>query len=140
MSQENVELHRRLVEAFNARDLVAFLKYCHPSIEFHSTIAAADGVVYLGHDGLRAWHRDLQETWSDLRAEPEAYFDLGHRTLTFNVWKGRGRHSGATVAMPVAQIARWRDGLIVHFRGYVHREDAMEELGVNEESLQRIAP
>jgi hypothetical protein len=36
MSQENVELHRRAVETFNARDVEAFVALGDPEIEFHS--------------------------------------------------------------------------------------------------------
>jgi ketosteroid isomerase-like protein len=141
MSGRNVELLRDTVEAFNARDIEAFTAYCDPSIELHSTFAAVGGAVYRGHDGLRSWHRDFADAWGDaIRVEPEAYFDLGEHTLGFYMLQGRGRHSGAEVAMPIAQVARWRDGLIVHWKGYAHREDALRDLGVSEDELERIEP
>jgi ketosteroid isomerase-like protein len=83
----------------------------------------------------------LQDAWGEeIRIEPEAYFDLGEHTLAFNILLGRGRHSGADVAMPYAQVVRWRDGLIIYFEAYVHREDALTDLGVVEDALVRIAP
>jgi hypothetical protein len=42
--------------------------------------------------------------------------------------------------MPAAQMARWRDGLIVYYKGYIHREDSLRELGVSEDELEPIAP
>jgi hypothetical protein len=66
--------------------------------------------------------------------------DLGERTLAFYVIHGRGRHSGAEVAMPVAQVARWRDRLIVYCKSCVQREDALRELGVSEDELEAIEP
>jgi hypothetical protein len=42
--------------------------------------------------------------------------------------------------MPYAQVVRWRDGLAVYFKGYVHREDALKDLGVAEDALEPIAP
>jgi hypothetical protein len=72
--------------------------------------------------------------------EPDAYFDLGEYTITFHVLHGRGRHSGADVAMPAAHLCRWRDGLIVYFKGYAHREDALSDLGVSEDALEPIDP
>jgi hypothetical protein len=54
MADRNVELNRRVIEAFDARDLVAaYVAFCDPSIEWHSTFAAVGGAVYHGHDGLR---------------------------------------------------------------------------------------
>ena len=42
--------------------------------------------------------------------------------------------------MPNALVATWRDGLIVYFKVYAHREDALSDLGVSEEALEPIAP
>jgi hypothetical protein len=61
-------------------------------------------------------------------------------TVVFYVAHGRGRQSGADVAMPAAVAVRWCDGLCVYFKGYTHREDALRELGVSEDALEPIAP
>jgi hypothetical protein len=42
--------------------------------------------------------------------------------------------------MQNAVAARWRNGLIVHFKVYAHREDALADLGVSEDALEPIAP
>jgi ketosteroid isomerase-like protein len=135
----NVDLHRRAVDAFNSRDIEAFCACCDPQVEWHSHFAAADlgeGGVYHGHEGLRRWHEELTEAWGDdIRAEPDAYFDLGEHTLASYVLRGRGRSSGADVAMPATALARWQNGLIVYFKGYERREDALRDLGVSEEEL-----
>jgi len=139
--EKNVELHRRSAEAFNTRDVDAFIAFCDPQIELHSTVTVPGGAVYRGHDGVRRWHRDLEDAWGDeLRVEPEAYFDLGEHTITFHVLHGRGRQSGADVAMPAAHLCRWRDALIVYFKGYAQQEDALRDLGVSEDALEPIAP
>jgi ketosteroid isomerase-like protein len=139
VSEQNVELHRRAVEAYNARDTDAFIALCDPQIEVHSVFAAPGGTVYHGHDGVRRWHRDLEEAWGGgLRVEPEAFFDLGEYALVFSVLHGRGRQSGVDVAMPNAQVARVRDGLIVYMKVYIHREDALRDLGVTEDTLEPI--
>jgi hypothetical protein len=137
VSRQNIELHRRLVEAFNARDIEAFIAYCDPGIEFHSTMAVG-GAVYHGHDGLRSWYRDVEDVWGEIRLEPEGYFDLGEHTLTFNVWHGRGQHSGAEVVRSWAQVARWHDALTVYLKVYAHREEALRDLGVSEDALESI--
>jgi ketosteroid isomerase-like protein len=142
MSAHNVGLHRRTTKAFNARDVEAYIACFDPSIEFHSTFAAVGGMtVYHGHDGVRRWHRELEEVWGDeIRLEPDAYFDLGEHTLVFYVIHGRGRQSGADVAMPAAAVVRWRDGLGVYIKGYAQREDALVDLGVSEDELEPIGP
>jgi hypothetical protein len=59
MSERNVELYRRLLEAFNARNIEAIIAYVDPSIEFHSTFAAVGAAVYHRHDGMRSHDPDL---------------------------------------------------------------------------------
>jgi ketosteroid isomerase-like protein len=141
MSQENVKLHRRLVEAFNKHDVEAFIACLDPNVEYHSVMTVPGGAVYHGHDGVRRYFGDFKDAWGDeFRVEPEAFFDLGERTLLFYLLHGRGQHSGAEVAMPGAQVCRWRDGLIVYGKLYVRREDALSDLGVSEDELERIDP
>jgi ketosteroid isomerase-like protein len=140
MSERNIELLRRGIEAYNARDIDAFIAYADPSIEFHAAFAAVGG-VYHGHDGVREFFRDIEDAWGDENSlEPEAYFDLGDDTLAFYRLHARGRYSGAEIATPIAHVYRWREGLIVNFKSYLHRGDALSELGVSEHELKPIAP
>ena len=141
MSQQNVELHRRLIEAYNRRDTDTFMALCDPQIEVHSVFAAPGGADYHGHDGVRKWLQDLEETWGDeFRVQPEAFFDLGENTLMFSVLHGRGHKTGVDVPMANAQVARLRDGLIVYVKVYIHREDALRDLDASEDALEPLAP
>jgi hypothetical protein len=141
VSEHNVELHRRLYEAFNARDTDLLVALCDPGITVQSAFAAVSGAVHHGHDGLRRWQGDLAEAWGDdIRVEPEAYFDLGEHTLAFDVLHGRGRHSGVEVELPGAAVTRWRDSHCVYFKAYANREEALGDLGLSENALEPLAP
>lgn len=141
MSRGDVEIARGFIAAFNDRDIGSAVSYCHPSIEFHSTFAAVGGGVYRGHAGMRSWHQEIQEAWKgSIRAEPEAFFDLGSHILSFVMLHATGPQSGVEAALPIASISRSRDGLLVYFRSYIHREDALQDLGVSEDELVAISP
>lgn len=73
-------------------------------------------------------------------SSPRPFFDLANHTLMFGVQHGRGPQSGAEVAMPATAVAGWREGLCVSHKAFVHREDALRELGVSEDALEPIAP
>jgi ketosteroid isomerase-like protein len=140
VSRHNVELTQRLVEAFNARDIEAVAALCDMQIEFDSALSGV-GDIYRGHDGLRRYFQDLEDAWGDeLRREPDAYFDLGERTLSFYVAHARGKQSGVELAQPAAVAVRWRDGLCVYIKNYAHKEDALSDLGVSEDTLEPIEP
>ena len=141
MSERNVELHRRWIEAFNSRDIEAVIALCDPSVELDSAFAAICGGIYKGHDGIRRYFRDYEDAWgAEIRVQPEAYFDLGEHTILFYVMRGRGQHSGADVEMGLTQVARWRDDLLVYFKSYRQREDALSDLGVSAHELEPIEP
>ena len=140
MSERNVELHRRVIEAYNAREIERLIALCDPEVEWNSTFAAVGG-VYRGHRGVRGWWRDTEDVWgTEIHVEPEAFFDLGESTLAFHVLHGRGRGSGVEVATPGAQVAKWREGLVTYYEAYSHREDALRDLGVSEDELERSDP
>jgi hypothetical protein len=141
VSEQNVELHRRIYRALNGLGEDALVGLCDPSIEVHSVFAAVGGAVYHGHEGVRKWARDLEESWGgEFRVETEAFFDLGEHTLVFGVLHGVGGQSGAEVAMPAIGVAKWSDGLCLSHKGYLRREDALRDLGISEEALEPIAP
>jgi ketosteroid isomerase-like protein len=141
VSAENVERHREIYRGMNGRDADRVVAVCDPGVEIRSMFAAVGGAVYHGHDGIRAWQRDLAESWSgEFRVEVEAYFDLGERTLAFAQIHGRGEQSGIEVAMPGLAIAEWRDGRCVSHRAYPDREAALRELNVPEDKLDPIEP
>ena len=140
-SPENADVVRAFTRAFNAGDVDGVIAVCDPQVEFQSTFAAVGGAVYRGHDGIREWHRDLEETWGeDIRSDLETLFEVGERMLVFTVLHGRGEQSGAEVDLPAAMVIRLRNGLLVDFRGYSHRDDALDDLGVRLEQLEPIAP
>lgn len=119
----------------------ALVAICDPSIVVHSAFGAVSGAVYHGHEGVRRWQADLHEAWGDeIRVEAEEYFDLGEQALAFDVLHGRGKQSGAKVALAAAAVTRWRDGRCVYFKAYVRREEALTDLGVTESELEPIAP
>jgi ketosteroid isomerase-like protein len=142
VSAQNVELTRRLLDVWSSRDIDALIAGCDPEVEWHSTFAAVGGAVYHGHDGLRSYQRDMEDAWGgDIRLEPELFFDLGGElTLSFHVVHARGKHSGVEVEMPIAGVFRWRDGLMIYFKGFADRAQALAELGVSEDDLDGIAP
>ena len=65
MSQENVEIVRRIYEAWNAGDLG--LQHFDPAVEVHQTAGFLDtGGVFHGHEGVLASARELMQGLHDL--------------------------------------------------------------------------
>ena len=67
MSQENVDRALELLDAFNRRDLDAFVALANEGIEVESRLVAMEG-GYHGHEGLRSLVGGL--SWRVSRLQP----------------------------------------------------------------------
>jgi len=133
MSEENVEIARKISDAINRRDTEAILLYADPEIEVQSAIiGGAEGNTYRGHEGVRRWMAESEVAFSELRGEAVEYRDLGDDVLTVARLHARGRESGVEIDSPLAWLTTFREGKIVLARGYLDVQDALEAAGLSD--------
>ena len=77
MSEENVELYRRGIEAFNRRDLEGFLALADPDVVGILASPSDRGRSFRGHDGIREWWNDSSLSSPSFRIEVEEVRDTG---------------------------------------------------------------
>jgi ketosteroid isomerase-like protein len=132
MSQENVELVRRCVEAFQ-RGVEDMLPYIDSEGELRSAIVGgAEGNVYRGHEGFRKWYADSFESFEELTIELNEFRDLDDRVVAFGHAKARGRGSGMELDSPMGWVFTVRRGKIVKSEGFLSRSKALEAAGLAE--------
>lgn len=105
MSRDNVALFRRVSDAYNRRDVDAFLELAHPEVEWHpafQVLLGGEAAVYRRHDGMRQRFREVDEALSAIDAEWVEVRDLGERIVATGRLHIRGRESGAETEAPVA--------------------------------------
>jgi ketosteroid isomerase-like protein len=91
MSQENVELVRKFVQAFNRRDLAAMSQRFDPEIEWvPGGPAAVERAVYRGRDAVSDGFTATWETWEVFQLAEHDVRDLGESIL----WLGRAQLRG----------------------------------------------
>jgi ketosteroid isomerase-like protein len=133
MSEENVELLHEAFDAFNRRDLDAFLALCDPDVEFISYLAQVEGGgPYRGHDGVRDWWGRLLAVYPDFRAEIEEVRDLGNRTIARARVHGRGVESDAPMEQTMWQLAEYRHGKVIGWHFFTSEAEALEAAGLRE--------
>src|SRR5215204_391666 len=91
MSHENVELTRRVFDAFVRRDRDAFVAFHDPDCEIQPLLAAVGG-NYHGHDGVREWWEDLFGAFPDFSFRFDEVRELGDRTLGAARISAHGAH------------------------------------------------
>jgi ketosteroid isomerase-like protein len=127
MGAENVDLVRRCIQLWEARDFDAIAALADPVFALDLS-RNLDAEVYSGVDGLRHWTDRLGEMWDDFRIEPEELIDAGDCVVTCAFLSGRGRESGIDAQMRVFQVWKLRDGKILRvIGGYRDRAEAMDE-------------
>jgi ketosteroid isomerase-like protein len=134
MSEENVEIIRRLYDAWVARDFDAVYVAIDADIELNPDPEASwvgIGDVYRGHEGMRAYMAAVYEAFEDYRPEVEELLDAGDRVVTLAVESGTGRGSGATVqSNRTAHVWTLREGKAVRLDLYLDRQPALESVGL----------
>jgi ketosteroid isomerase-like protein len=81
MSQENVEVARRMHDCWNARDLESMLALADPEIEYVNSPTAVEPGTRRGHDGLEAVVRAQWEFLSDAHFEIQRIYDRGEEII-----------------------------------------------------------
>src|SRR6476469_4429853 len=135
MSQENVGAYKRGLDAFNRRDVEAWLEVLDPEVEMHLSLSAMFGreeTVIRGHDELLEFLADLDEAFAEFQIEISEIRDLGERLVTIGHLHGRGTTSGADVDSPIGYVVDFKDGKVVRLRDYFDPKEALEAAGLRE--------
>ena len=132
MSQQNVEVVRRFFEAFDP-DVDRAIEFWHPDLDYRAVEGALDDVgVFYGHEALRHYWEQWDETFDEFRAEAEQLIDAGDQVVAALRISGRMKGSQAVVDMPLWMNFTVRDGKITRGREYLTREEALEAAGLSE--------
>jgi ketosteroid isomerase-like protein len=130
MSQANLELVRRNNDAYNARDLTAYLDTVAESVRFDSRFSAMDRVVYRGHDDLRRYFTELDEVWSRYEMQLERMVPVGGRVAALFHLHAIGRESDVQLEERPGVVFTIEVGKIVQIEAYPTQAQALEAVGL----------
>ena len=132
MSEQNVEIVERSIDAVNRRDVDAYAELIAPEFELFPAMTGFAGVSFRGREGLSRYFEQLGETWDEFRVIAEEFRDLGEAVLVLMRLDARGRGSGVPVRGRQAFICEFRGDEISRVRSYLDRDDALKAAGVAE--------
>jgi ketosteroid isomerase-like protein len=130
MSASNVEVIRRVVDAFNARDLDRLLEDLQPDVELHPLRAQLEGKAYRGHEGIREMLADFDEDWEYVQLRPEEFRDAGDTVVVLGRLGARGRTSGVDLDVPMGFVWKLRDGKGAYAETFSEPADALRDAGL----------
>lgn len=132
MAEENLEIVRRFVEAFNNGDNRACVEALHPEIEWNPPPTLPDAETRRGKAAVIAawidWMTDLE--YHRVEVEEALESPTGRVVVTFRQ-SVRGRSSGIEVeSQRYLGVYDVEDGLVRRFTGYVDRAEALADAGL----------
>jgi ketosteroid isomerase-like protein len=134
VSQENVEVVRRVNELFIARAWDAMFELFDPEIEFRDLQHAPDLPETLhGRHSIRRTLAHWIEAYDEFGAEIYEYIDADPWVVVDVRWHGKGKGSGLPIDVHVADACKVEDGTVVRWIiGYPDVVAALRAVGLEE--------
>jgi ketosteroid isomerase-like protein len=131
MSQENVELIRVGLDAYNRGDWEAALKYAAPDfvLDMSRSIGPVGGIYTV--DQMRQLWGDFDSTFESHRVEAHEFIEADEHVVVPITVHATGR-DGIEATANTALVYTLRDGAVTRMAMYQTREDALEAVGLGE--------
>jgi ketosteroid isomerase-like protein len=128
MSQENVEVVRRLFSALEENQFEELLGLFDPEVEWAATEGSFHGI-----DGVVRSFIEWMEPWDEHNIDPEEFLESGDRRVLATIHlSGRGERSGMEIDQRFFHLYTVREGKITSMVEYVDRDKALEAAGLSE--------
>ena len=135
MSQENIEVVRRVTDVMDAEGFKAalpvFLEAAHPDVEWREDPAWPGSATYRGVEQVRRVILDRMDTL-DFSQQTEDLVDVDDKVVVLVRWVGRGRASGAQSEISMAMVWTVREQAITRVEFFLDRAQALEAVGLRE--------
>jgi ketosteroid isomerase-like protein len=132
MSQENVEIVRRAIDAFVRRDFDSAFQDNNPEIELDwSRSPGVDAGIYHGYEAVRAFWSSFSDMFNPIIVSVDEFIERGEYVAVPNLTRFWGR-GGVEVEARSTYVVRLRGGRIVAWTLYREREEALKAMGLAE--------
>ena len=134
MSEENVELLRRICKLWSCGDLDATLELIDPNARWEpSGRFIGSGQTYHGHSGVQEFWALFREPWTNISLEPVEFTALDEtRMLSRTRFRGTGRASGVETETELFVVWTTEDGKVSRYQSFAERQQALEAAGLAE--------
>jgi ketosteroid isomerase-like protein len=130
MPQENIDVARRAIAAYNARDLDAIRALNHADVEVDwSESRGLEAGVYQGLEQVIRFFESFLDMFEKVEIKPERFIESGGCIVVPNSAQLRGRDGIETLARSTL-VFEVRDGRIARLRLYQETHEALEATGL----------
>ena len=130
MSQEDVEVVRRTLAAFNENGVEATLEYFDPEVEWVGPPEWLEKHLYEGHEGIREIAAVWTESFDDYHLVPVEFVDAGDDVVALVFQRGHVKGSSDPIEQQIGYVWTVRNGKGVRVRVFFSWDQAREVAGV----------
>src|SRR5688500_5742762 len=141
MSQENVEVVRRFIEALPraqaSGDWQPVVAEVAPDVEIEGLDISLDTATYRGRDSVRRWIGVWMESWDSWRLEDVQVRPVGKdRAIGLFLMHAKGKGSGIELSRRDALVCTLKAGKIARGTYYNDQQQALEAVGLSEQDAR----
>src|SRR5438552_11509142 len=134
MSQENVDVLRAVLAAWNAGDMDAVRELYDPDVIVRPAEGWPEPGPFVGREALMRSYEQLREAWDSDALESIRVIDAGDRVVVRQVWRGVGQ--GPDMNMELTNVYTVRKGRIFYQESFWDHAEALETLGLSEQDAR----
>ena len=123
MSEENIEIVRSGLAAFNRRDYEAALDHAHDDVVWKPFFSTETRALQGREQVIAAWREQVDLL--DISIYAERYIAVGDKVVAPLRWTGKGQQSGATVEATAVQVYTLTDGKIASAETFDTLDEAL---------------
>jgi ketosteroid isomerase-like protein len=133
MSQENVDVVRQMLDAFNRGDVSAVTAAFDEDCELHEPPETPDTPAsgFHGHEGVRQWMTNLRDV-AEIQFEARVIRASGDLILSEWIAHGSGHSSGVPIRWTSYVLLQMRAAKILRGQAFLGRDQAMKAAGLSE--------
>ena len=132
MSQENVEMVKRLYDAWQRDGFGVVPALMDPDIEYVNPPYAVEPGTRRGYEGFAIAAQNVNNVYPTRRFEPLEFYDAQNRVAVRVRVVARGVGSNVEVDVERGYVFEVRDGKVVRFAWFNEPLEALEAVGLEE--------
>jgi ketosteroid isomerase-like protein len=134
MSQENVEIVREVMAAWNTHDIERWIRCWDPGCRWLPRLRGqVEGTqTYRGHEGLRRYWEEDEAVWDTFVMEVHQVRPVNDEVIATGTATACGKESGVEITRPLAFRFQLRDRRIVRGESFLDISEALQAVGLAE--------
>lgn len=116
----NVDVIKRLYQAFSEGDLDSLSELLDNSVEWIESEGIPYGGVFKGYEAvLNGVFAKIETEWDNFTAHVDQFIDAGDIVVTLGIDSGTYKATGKKMSAPTVSIWTLKHGKVVKFRQYI---------------------